>query len=97
MQYSNSMFCRADVKVEAYGATTALRKVAQVSVRDARSLIVTVFDNAITKSVEKSIRNAGLNLNPQIATSVSGRITVPVPKPTKESREEMKKVTYFLK
>lgn len=84
-----------DVKVEAYGALAALHKVAQVSVRDPRSLIVTVFDHAVIKSVEKAIRNAGLNLNPQLLAEGSGRITVPVPKTTKESREEMKKVCRF--
>jgi ribosome recycling factor len=79
--------------VEAYGAIAALTKVAQVSVRDPRSLIVTVFDAGMASSVEKAIRNAGLNLNPS-AGDGAGRITVPVPKSTLETREAMKKVAY---
>jgi ribosome recycling factor len=80
----------SDVKVDAYGAIATLQKVAQVSVRDPRSLLVNVFDGALTSSVEKAIRNAGLNLNP--SQESSGKITVPIPRPTKETRELMGKV-----
>lgn len=81
-----------DVKVEAYGALAGLSKVAQVSVRDPRVLLVSVFDGAMSTSVERAIRGAGLNLNPSVESGSAGRILVPVPRPTRETREAMRKV-----
>lgn len=81
-----------NVQVEAYGTMTSLQKLAQVTVRDARSLQVSVFDTAITAVVEKAIRGAGLNLNPALESSDAGRITVPVPKATRETRDLLQKV-----
>jgi ribosome recycling factor len=78
--------------VEAYGALATLSKVAQVSVRDPRVLLVSVFDSAMSTAVERAIRGAGLNLNPSVESASAGRIVVPVPRPTKETREAMRKV-----
>lgn len=74
--------------VEAYGSRTALKTVAQVSVRDGRTLFITSFDDATTPAIEKAIRTAGLNLTP-IAEG-NGRLRVPIPKPSKESRQAMR-------
>ncbi len=64
-----------------------------MSVRDGKTLSVSVFDPAVAAAVEKGIRGAGLNLNP--ISDGSSRIRVPIPRPTKETREAMRKVSHF--
>ena len=82
---------RKDVNVSAYGASAALKSLAQVSVKDGKTLLVNVFDPLVVSSVEKAIRSAGLNLNP--VPDANNRLRVPIPKPTKETRESMRKVS----
>ncbi|KAG0368201.1 ribosome recycling factor domain-containing protein [Gamsiella multidivaricata] len=65
-----------------------LRDLAQVSIKDAKTLMVNVSDAELTTAIEKAIREAGLNLNP-IAENKA--VKVPVPKPTKEFRESLTK------
>ncbi|KAF9432309.1 hypothetical protein BGZ76_010999 [Entomortierella beljakovae] len=74
------------VKVE--GKIVPLRDLAQVSIKDAKTLMVNVSDTELITAVEKAIREAGLNLNP-IADNKA--VKVPVPKPTKEFRETLTK------
>jgi len=76
------------VRVEAYGATVSLGKVAQVSPADARTLTVNIFDPDLTDAVDKAIRGAGLDLNPQVAGST---LRVPIPKVTQEGRKKLTK------
>ncbi|CAO3681754.1 unnamed protein product [Rhizopus microsporus] len=60
-----------------------------ITVRDPQTLMVMVHDTDYTASVDKAIRNAGLGLNPIVE---SKGIRVPIPKPTKESRDKMAKL-----
>lgn len=76
----------------AYGSRTPLKSLAQVSVRDARTMFITTFDDRTVSAVEKAVRSAGLNLNPIVETD--GRLRIPVPKPNNESRKAMKEVSY---
>lgn len=76
--------------MEAYGSRTTLKSLAQVSVRDGRTMFVTTFDEQVSSAVEKAIRNAGLSLNP--ITEGKGRLRIPISKPSKESRLAMKEV-----
>lgn len=80
-----------DIKVEAYGASTALKNVAQVSVRDGKNLVVNVFDESTSSAVERAIRSAGLNLNP--VPDGPTKIRVPVPKQSENARETLTKVS----
>lgn len=64
---------------------------AQVSIRDGRTLMVNVFDEQTSSAVEKAIRGAGLNLNPIAETA--GKLRIPVPKPSKETRDRMREVS----
>ncbi|KAG0032854.1 hypothetical protein BGZ82_006357 [Podila clonocystis] len=75
------------VKVE--GKMVPLRDLAQVAIKDAKTLMVNVNDVELSSAIEKAIREAGLNLNP-IADNKAVR--VPVPKPTKEFRESLTKL-----
>lgn len=81
----------AGIKVEAYGASTTLQNLAQVSVRDGRTLVVSVFDEGTSTAVERAIRAAGLNLNP--VAEGPAKLKVPVPKQTEKAREALAKVS----
>lgn len=85
------MILHIDVSVEAYGTRTALKNLAQVSVRDGRALVVSVYDEETSKAVEKAIRGAGLNLNP-IAEG-NGKLLVPIPKASDETRAALREVS----
>ena len=76
------------VRVEAYGASVSLEKVAQATPSDARTLTVNVFDPELVGAVDKAIRGAGLDLNPQVAGST---LRVPIPKVTQEGRKKLTK------
>lgn len=78
------------VFVEAYGSRVPLKKIAQISVRDARFLEVRCLDDQLRSEVVQAIEKANLNLNPMLESS--GKIAINVPKSTRESREKMKKV-----
>jgi ribosome recycling factor len=55
-----------NVRVKAHDAEILLAHCAQVTSTDPRSLAVSVFDPELVKSVDKAIREAGLDLNPQV-------------------------------
>jgi ribosome recycling factor len=75
-----------NVKVEAYGAMTPLVDVALTTMKGSKELVVTVFDSSLTSSVKEAIASSGLNLNPGDIVDGS-KLSVPIPKTTKESRE----------
>ncbi|QUD88514.1 ribosome recycling factor [Phenylobacterium montanum] len=77
------------VMVEAYGSTVPINQVAGVSVPDARSLTVSVWDRGVVVSVEKAIRNAGLGLNPVVEGQ---NLRVPIPPLTEERRKDLAKL-----
>jgi len=79
------------VMVDAYGSTVPLNQVAGVSVPDARSLTVSVWDRGVVVSVEKAIRNAGLGLNPVVEGQ---NLRIPIPPLTEERRKELVKVAH---
>lgn len=78
----------ARVVVEAYGAKQPLVKVAQVATKDSQTLMVNVFDPSLTKAVADAIRDAELQLNPQVMGS---QVKVPVPRVTQEYRDKLAK------
>jgi len=77
------------ITVEAYGSKMPMSQVGTVNAPDARLLTVQVWDKEMVKAVEKSIREAGLGLNP----TVDGQIVrIPVPDLTEERRKELAKI-----
>ncbi len=77
------------IMVSYYGADTPLRQVANVSIEDARTLAITVFDKSLTAAVEKAIMASDLGLNPMSAGTV---IRVPLPALTEERRKSLVKL-----
>lgn len=78
-----------DITVNAYGGTVPLKQVAGVNVPEPRMLSVQVWDQGVTKAVEKAIMESGLGLNPQTEGTV---IRVPIPELNEERRAELTKV-----
>lgn len=77
------------IMVEAYGSMTPLSQVSTISVPDARTLSVSVWDKGTAKSAEKAIRESDLGLNP---VSDGQLIRVPIPPLSEERRKELIKV-----
>lgn len=77
------------VMVEAYGNTMPLNQVGNINVPEPRMITVQVWDRGMVKAVEKSIRDAGLGLNP----AADGQtVRVPIPPLNEERRTELQKV-----
>ena len=77
------------VQVEVYGAHMPLNQVATVSVPEPRLMTVQVWDRSNVQPVEKSIRSAGLGLNPITDGQL---IRLPIPELTEERRKELAKL-----
>lgn len=77
------------VVVDAYGNKLPLNQVSSVSVPDARTITVQVWDKSQVQAVEKAIRTAPLGLNPQVEGQV---IRVPIPQLSQERRQEIVKI-----
>ncbi len=77
------------IHVDAYGSTVPLNQVGSVSVPEARSLSVSVWDRGLVVSVEKAIRNSGLGLNPVVEGQ---NLRIPIPPLTEERRKDLAKL-----
>jgi ribosome recycling factor len=77
------------VMVDFYGSEVPISQAANISVEDARTLAITVWDASMAKAVEKAILTSDLGLNPSSAGAV---IRVPMPPLTEERRRDLVKV-----
>lgn len=77
------------VSVEYYGSPVPVNQVANVTVVDARTLNVQVWEKNMAGPVEKAIRESDLGLNP---ISMGDSIRVPMPALTEERRRDLTKV-----
>lgn len=77
------------IHVDAYGSSTPLNQVANVSVPEPRLLSIQVWDKSMVTAVEKAIRQSDLGLNPQTEGQV---IRLRIPEMNEEQRKKMTKV-----
>jgi ribosome recycling factor len=77
------------VMVEYYGSHVPVKQTANVTVEDARTILVTPWEKQMVGAVEKAIINSGLGLTPVTAGTV---IRVPLPPMTEERRRELVRV-----
>lgn len=77
------------ITIPYYGTNTPLSQVANITVGDARTLVVTPWEKQIIPVIEKAIMTSELGLNPATAGMV---IRVPLPPLTEERRREMVRV-----
>lgn len=77
------------VSVDYYGSRVPIKQVANLSVEDARTLVVTPWEKQMVAAIEKAIVNSNLGLTPVSAGTV---IRVPLPPMTEERRKELVRV-----
>jgi len=78
-----------NIKVEYYGADMPLSQVANISVEDARTLMISPWDKSMVTPIEKAILKSDLGLTPNTAGQV---IRLPMPAMTEERRRDLTKV-----
>ena len=76
------------IVVDAYGQNMKIKDLASVSVPEARTIKINVWDTNLVNSVEKSILNSSLNLSPMTEGQI---IRINLPDLTAERRVELAK------
>ena len=79
------------VQVSAYGQTMPLNQVASISVPEARTLSVQVWDKSMVNAVDKAIRDANLGLSPVVEGQV---LRIRIPELNEQRRKEMAKLAH---
>jgi len=77
-----------DKLVEYYGSPTPLKRVANISVPDARTIRIQPFEKSLLHAIEKAIMAANLGFNPSNNGEV---VIINVPPLTEERRKELVK------
>lgn len=77
------------VRVDYYGVPTPVNQMANVTVQDARLIVVKPWEKRLIADVEKAIRDAGLGINPSSDGEI---IRLAIPPLTQERRKEMTKL-----
>ena len=78
-----------NIFAEAYGSKTPLNQLGNISTPDPSTITIQVWDTSLLKSIENSILDSGLGINPQIDGQI---IRLPIPKLSEERREELTKL-----
>ena len=77
------------IRVDAYGDKTPINQVANISVPEARLIVIQPWDKALIGEIEKAIRTSELSLNP----SNDGKIIrISIPPLTEQRRKELAKL-----
>jgi ribosome recycling factor len=84
---SASLFDR--IKVDYYGEKSPLNQVANISIPEARLIVIQPWDKNLIGEIEKTIRSSELSLNPSNDGKV---IRISIPPLTEERRKELVKV-----
>jgi len=77
------------INVDYYGTPTPLNQVANVTLLDARTIVVSPYEKKLVGALEKAIRDSDLGLNP---ATMGESVRVPMPTLTEERRKELIKV-----
>jgi ribosome recycling factor len=77
------------ITVDYYGTQTAIPRAANVTVEDARTLVVTAWDRQMVQAIERAIMESDLGLNPNTAGTV---IRLPLPPLNEERRRGLVKI-----
>ncbi len=78
-----------NIFADAYGNKTPLNQLGNISVQDASTITIQIWDTSLTKSVENAISDSNLGINPQVDGQL---IRLPIPKLSEERRKEITKV-----
>ncbi len=80
-----------NVTVEYYGAPTGLNGLAQISVADARQLVIQPYDRSSIGAIEKAIQKADLGMTP---TNDGQVIRLNIPPLTEQRRKDLVKTVH---
>ena len=75
--------------VDAYGSKTPLNQLGNISVSDASTITIQVWDTSLIKVIENAITESNLGINPQTDGQL---IRLPIPKLSEERRKEIIKI-----
>ena len=75
--------------VDAYGSKTPLNQLGNISIQDASTITIQVWDLSLIKSIENTIAESNLGINPQTDGQL---IRLPIPKLSEERRIEIIKI-----
>jgi ribosome recycling factor len=76
------------IKVDYYGEKSPLNQVANISIPEARLIVIQPWDKALISEIEKAIRTSELSLNPSNDGKV---IRISIPPLTEERRKDLVK------
>lgn len=79
------------VQVVAYGSSTPLVQVANISVPESRMLSVQVWDKGLVSAVDKAIRDSNLGLSPTVEGQT---LRIRIPELNEQRRKEMVKIAH---
>ncbi len=77
------------IMVEYYGVSTPIQSLANITVPEARQLLIKPFDRSCVKDIEKAIQEANIGINP---TNNGEMVILTVPELTEERRREYVKL-----
>ena len=78
-----------NIFVEAYDSKTPLNQLGNISVQDANTITIQIWDSSLLKSIENAITESNLGINPQTDGQL---IRLPIPKLSEERRKEIIKI-----
>ena len=78
-----------NIFVDAYGSKTPLNQLGNISVQDASTITIQIWDTSLIKAVETSITESNLGINPQTDGQL---VRLPIPKLSEERRKEIIKI-----
>ena len=76
------------IQVEYFGAATPLNQLANMTVPDARLIVISPFDKSVIQAVEKAILTSDLGLSPNNDGKV---VRIPIPPLNEERRKDLVK------
>ena len=76
------------IKVDYYGTPTPIQQVGNISVPEARIILITPWEKSLLKELERSINQADIGINP---TNDGTAIRLVFPELTEESRKDLAK------
>ena len=77
------------VTISYFGANTPINQLANISVEETRSLIISPWEKQLIPEIEKAILKSDLGLNP---SSSSDSIRLPMPPLTEENRRDLARI-----
>jgi ribosome recycling factor len=77
-----------NVQVDAYGTKSPINALANISISEARSILISPWDKSVSKDIEKAIVSADLGLS---VVNEGDKIRISIPQLTEENRRDLVK------